>query len=204
MKEQLLIFTRFPEPGTTKTRLAKYLGEEGVVVLQKKLTEHTLSQARLVMQIRQVEPIVYFTGGSHALMQDWLGTDLRFLEQGKGDLGQRLQLACAAAFNQSSKRVVIIGTDCPGLQAHHLVQAFDALDHKDIILGPATDGGYYLVGMKKNNRALFTRIHWGTGTVLADTIKAGEKLGLSIELLDILSDVDRPKDLRHFRHYPDI
>jgi rSAM/selenodomain-associated transferase 1 len=200
-QEQLIVFTRYPEPGTTKTRLAKSLGERGAAELQRKLTEHALSQVMPLRQIRQVEPVVYFAGGSVTQMQDWLGTGLRFREQGCGDMGQRMQLACEAAFKQGTKRLVIVGTDCPGLRAYHINQALDALFCKDLVLGPATDGGYYLIGMKSENKNIFARIPWGTETVLADTIRAGEKLGLSIEILETLSDVDRPEDLRHFYHY---
>jgi len=203
-QEQLIVFTRYPEPGTTKTRLVKAIGKQGAADLQRKLAEHTLSQVRPLLQIRQVQPIVYFEGGSVTQMQVWLGPDLSYREQGSGDLGQRLQRACAAAFKQGIKRLVIIGADCPGLQANHIDQAFDALFHKDLVLGPAADGGYYLIGMRRENKTLFTKIPWGTETVLAKTIKAGKELGLSIEILGTLSDVDRPEDLGHFNHYSDI
>jgi len=204
MQEQLIVFTRYPQPGTTKTRLIKALGEQGAADLQRKLAEHTLAQVRLFLQIRQARLVIYFAGGSETLMQKWLGTGPCYREQGSGSLGQRLERACAAAFKQGVKRLVIIGTDCPGLQPDHINQALDALYHKDLVLGPATDGGYYLIGIKRENKALFTRIQWGTETVLSDTIRAGNKLGLSIEILGILSDVDRPEDLRHFHHYSNI
>jgi rSAM/selenodomain-associated transferase 1 len=203
-QEQLIVFTRYPEPGTTKTRLVESLGERGAAELQRKLAEHTLSQVRHLLQIRQVEPIIYFAGGSIIQMQNWLGTDLHYREQGCGDLGQRLQLACAAAFKQGIKRLVIVGADCPGLRAYHMNQALDTLLQVDLVLGPATDGGYYLIGIKRENKTLFAGIQWGTETVLAATVKAGKELGLSIELLDTLSDVDRPEDLKHFHHYSDI
>jgi rSAM/selenodomain-associated transferase 1 len=203
-QEQLIVFTRYPEPGTTKTRLAIVLGEQGAADLQRKLAEHTLSQVRQFLAIRKSEPIVYFTGGSVTQMQYWLGIDLNYREQGDGDLGQRLGRACTAAFEEGIKRLVIVGTDCPGLQATHIDQAFAALFHKNLVLGPATDGGYYLIGMKKENNTIFAKIPWGTETVLANTIKAGKKLGLSIEILDTLSDVDRPEDLKHFYNYSGI
>ena len=203
-QETLIVFTRYPQPGTTKTRLVKALGEQGAADLQKKLAEHTLAQVRPLLQIRQVKLVVYFAGGSEIQMQEWLGTGICYREQGSGNLGHRIEQACAAVFKQGVKRLVIIGTDCPGLQADHINRALEALCHKDLVLGPATDGGYYLIGMNRENKALFTSIQWGMETVLADTIRAGNKLGLSIEILETLSDVDRPEDLRHFNHYSDI
>ena len=203
-QEQLIVFTRYPEPGTTKTRLIKDLGTQGAADLQRKLAEHTLAQVQFLRKIREIEPVIYFTGGSKIRMQEWLGPGLYYREQDSGSLGQRLERASASAFKQGIKRLVIIGTDCPGLHANHITQAFDALYHKDLVLGPAADGGYYLIGMNRENRALFTRIKWGTATVLAETIRAGNKLGLSMVILDTLNDVDRPEDLRHFHHYSDI
>ncbi len=203
-KEQLIVFTRYPEPGTTKTRLIEDLGEQGAADLHRKLAESTVAHVSLLQQMRQVEPVIYFTGGNKTQMQDWLGPGLCYREQGSGTLGQRLDRASANAFKQGVNRLVIIGTDCPGLKAHHITQALDALCHKDLVLGPAADGGYYLIGMNRENSPLFTGIKWGTATVLADTIRAGHKLGLSIEILDTLHDVDRPEDLRHFHHYSDI
>ena len=134
-------------------------------------------------------------------MQQWLGPDLIYRSQKNGDLGARLAAACADAFSRDNRRIVVIGSDCPGIQSSHMVLAFDALCRKDLVLGPATDGGYYLIGLNREIRPLFSRIPWSTEAVMAATLKAGKKLGLSIEILEELSDVDRPEDLRHINHY---
>jgi rSAM/selenodomain-associated transferase 1 len=114
-----------------------------------------------------------------------------------------MQRAFDFAFQQNHKRVVIIGADCPGLRASHMTQAFRSLRHKDLVLGPATDGGYYLIGLSHYEKSLFKNMGWGTDTVLAKTLTLAEQKGLSIELLEKLSDVDRPEDLKHFNHHTD-
>jgi rSAM/selenodomain-associated transferase 1 len=202
-QEQLMVFTRFPEPGKTKTRLAKVLGNQGAADIQKKLTEHTLSQVMQFLQIRPLEVIVNYEGGSLKQIREWLGPAFHYLAQGSGDLGQRMGEAFAAAFKQDYKRIVIIGTDCPDLRACHIAQAFAALRHKDLVLGPATDGGYYLIGLRRHEKSIFEKVPWGTDAVLAKTLKIAEQKGLSIDLLETLSDVDRPEDLKHFNHRSD-
>lgn len=198
--DQLTIFTRYPEPGQTKTRLISTLGEDGAAALQKELTENTLQKIDQLIKTTTFEPVIYFEGGELAGMQNWLGPDRRYKPQGAGDLGEKLKQAFDDAFTAGAQRVVTIGCDCPGLSKEHIHRAFDALYFKDLVLGPATDGGYYLIGIKQPLGALFDNIPWGTKTVLENTIQAGEKLGLSIEILETLSDVDRPEDLKHFYH----
>ncbi len=202
-QEQLIIFTRYPEPGKAKTRLAYALGDQGAADMQKKLTEHTLAKIRQLQHIRNVGVLVYFAGGNLQHMEEWLGADFLYQPQENGDLGKRLAGACSDAFKQGYRRVVIIGSDCPGLTPTHIEQAFEALYGKDLVLGPATDGGYYLIGMNRENRSLFSQIPWGTETVMASTLKAGKKLGLTIKTLETLSDVDRPEDLKHINHNSD-
>ena len=202
-QEQLIVFTRYPEPGKAKTRLAHALGAQGAADMQRNLTEYTLSQVRQLQQIRPVAILVYFAGGDLQQMEKWLGPDFIYQPQESGDLGERLVRACSDAFKQAYKRVVVIGSDCPDLTATHIKRAFEALYHKDLVLGPATDGGYYLIGMNRENKSLFTQIPWSTEAVMASTIKAGEKLDLAIETLETLSDVDRPEALKHINHNSD-
>ncbi|MDX1776747.1 MAG: TIGR04283 family arsenosugar biosynthesis glycosyltransferase [Desulfobulbales bacterium] len=199
IQEQLIVFTRYPVPGTTKTRLAKALGKRGAAELHKKLAEHTLLQVRNLLHLRPVEVFIYHEGGSLAQMQQWLGPGFNYLGQGSGDLGKRMAAAFAAAFNQGSRRTVIIGTDCPGLQATHIEQAFESLSKKDLVLGPAADGGYYLIGLNRVYECLFREIPWGSDTVLEKTIYQARQNGLTFDLLHTLSDIDRPEDLKHLQ-----
>ena len=204
IQEKLIVFTRYPKPGTTKTRLAKALGDFEAAAIQKKLTEYTILQVAKLMTLYPVSVSIYFDGGSREKIKKWLGPGYSYRDQGGGDLGQRMANAFAEAFKRNYKKIVIIGTDCPYLKAGHMKQAFDSLRQKDLALGPATDGGYYLIGLSRNEKSLFKNISWGTDAVLAETLNIAAERGLSIDLLDTLSDVDRPEDLKHINNYPDL
>ncbi len=126
-KERLVVFTRYPEQGLTKTRLIPALGVEGATKLHRQMTERTLSSVRELCCDRPLSVEVCFTGGNLALMQDWLGADIVYQPQGEGDLGERMARAMSLAFQGGIERVVIIGTDCPGLNANLIAQAFHPL-----------------------------------------------------------------------------
>ncbi len=134
-------------------------------------------------------------------MLQWLGPDLDYLAQPDGDLGQRLTGAFREAFGQGYFRVVIIGADCPDLLASHIEEAFSILRSQDLVIGPATDGGYYLIGLSRPEPALFAAIPWGAGDVLEKTLEIAEQKGLSLAQLETLSDVDRPEDLQHLDYH---
>ncbi|MBD2020925.1 TIGR04283 family arsenosugar biosynthesis glycosyltransferase [Leptolyngbya sp. FACHB-36] len=197
MLEQLIIFTRYPKPGTAKTRLIPALGAEGAADLHRQMTQHTLAQARSLRSARSITIEIRFTGGDAADMRAWLGDDISYEPQGEGDLGDRLTRAFDAALNQGSQSVVVVGTDCPYLDAALLDTAFDALQQRDLALGPAEDGGYYLIGLRKLVPELFVEIPWSTAEVWQRTVAIAQRLGLSLDLdgLPTLSDVDYPQDL---------
>jgi len=198
--DQLTIFTRYPEPGFAKTRLIDTLGEEGAADLQKKLTEETLEKIEQLVKSSTVQPVIYFEGGDLGTMGKWLGPDRLYKPQARGNLGEKLKKAFNEAFSRGTQRVVTIGCDCPGLCQKHISRAFDALYFKDLVLGPAADGGYYLIGLKYPIKELFEDIPWGTDKVFEKTVSLAKHLGLSIETLEELHDVDRPEDLRHIDH----
>lgn len=194
-RESLIVFTRYPEPGKAKTRLIPVLGENGASNLHRQMTEHTLSQVRELQSDRATRVEVYFTGGDQLLMQDWLGTDIIYQPQGEGDLGQRMQSAFQTAFASGMEGVAIVGTDCPGLDAKIMAQAFEQLNSHDLVLGPATDGGYYLIGLRRVIPELFAGINWGTSEVREKTVAIAVSLGLAVAYLPPLFDIDRPVDL---------
>jgi rSAM/selenodomain-associated transferase 1 len=202
---RLIIFTRYPEPGSTKTRMIPILGAEGAAGLQQQMTEHTLSNARKAQQMLSLDVEVRYQGGSEALMIAWLGSDLHIRTQAPGHIGQRMGMAFKSALNEKpTEQVVIIGSDIPGISPVILQQAFEALRSYDLVLGPAADGGYYLIGMKRQSipeayPALFENIAWGTAAVLSKTIEIAKACHLSYFLLTTLKDVDRPEDLTVWR-----
>jgi rSAM/selenodomain-associated transferase 1 len=128
-------------------------------------------------------------------MQNWLGNDLGYQFQGEGDLGARMERSLVNAFNQKAEQVIIIGTDCPALSSQILATAFEQLKNFNLVLGPALDGGYYLIGLQQPIGELFMNIPWGTAQVFAKTVKVAQKLNLSIGYLQPLADIDRPEDL---------
>ena len=195
MSESLIIFSRYPEPGKTKTRMIPALGAEGAADLQRRLSEHTLVQARKLRQLREIDIQVYFAGGNLDLMKNWLGNDVSYDAQAEGDLGAKMQSAMQDNFAQNKQRVVIIGIDCPSIDSTILEAAFNALEERDLVLGQAEDGGYYLIGLSKLVPELFADISWGTNKVFSTTKAIASNLDLTTAYLPILRDLDRPEDL---------
>ncbi|TVP64741.1 MAG: glycosyltransferase [Nodularia sp. (in: Bacteria)] len=194
-QQHLIIFTRYPEPGKTKTRLIPALGDVGAANLQRQMTEHTIFEVQELQKTTAISWEVRFAGGNSQLMQDWLGSDLFYHSQGEGDLGARMARSLAHAFESGAEQVIIIGIDCPGVNAHILTQAFEQLHTCDLTLGPAIDGGYYLIGLSHLIPELFVNIDWGTDQVLPQTVNIAEKLKISLAYLSPLADIDLPEDL---------
>lgn len=204
----LIVFTRYPQPGKTKTRLISSLGAEGAAALQRQMTDYTMRQVKALLEVQSVSVEIWFAGDQapeeqsseiaqrdRQLMQSWLGSEWVYQSQSPGDLGARMAEAFQAAFAAGMKQVMTIGTDCPGLDAGKMAQAFRALQDHDLVLGPATDGGYYLIGLRQFFPALFAEIAWGTSEVFQKTVEIAQSLGLAIARLDPLTDVDRPADI---------
>ncbi|WP_036478291.1 TIGR04282 family arsenosugar biosynthesis glycosyltransferase [Myxosarcina sp. GI1] len=201
MSETLIIFSRYPEAGKTKTRMIPALGAEGAAELQKAMTEHTLATVRKLSKFRSINLEIHFAGGNERLMSEWLGNEFDYYPQVAGDLGQKMRSAFDRAFKRDSDRVVTIGIDCPDIDTSILSEAFEALKRRDLVLGIAEDGGYYLIGLNRTIPQLFVNIDWGTDRVLAQTKKTAASLGLNIGYLPVLIDVDRPEDLFVWQKY---
>jgi len=193
--ERLILFTRYPEPGRTKTRLIPVLGPHGAANLQKQMTEHLLARTTSFVSDRRVDMEVRYEGGNRALMEGWLGSHISYRSQGRGDLGSRMAQAFSQAFKQGKKRVVIAGSDCPGINEATVRNAFDLLDQFDLVLGPANDGGYYLIGLRQEEPRLFENVPWGAAEVGARTLEIADQLGLCWVKVEPLNDVDRAEDI---------
>ena len=157
----LLYLRVFPVPGHVKTRLMAELGPDGAAELHRRMTEFTVTQIRqtgIKMEIR-------FTGGSESQMREWLGSDGKYTLQGTGDLGARMERAVEDAFNQGEKKVLVVGSDCPDNRAANILKAVKFLNDGPCVLGPATDGGYYLIGLCEPRPDLFCDVDWGTERV---------------------------------------
>jgi len=198
--ERLIIFTRYPDPGTTKTRLIPLLGAEGAADLQRKMTEHTLSRVKRITTSHKLSVEIRYEGSDENLMQNWLGPDFDYRSQGRGDLGLRMKHSFKDAFRSRATAAVLIGTDIPDITHITIQKAFDTLKQKDMVIGPAKDGGYYLIGLRRESLSLaiphiFNGIEWGTSNVLNATTRIARRLKLRYSLLEFLEDVDRPEDL---------
>jgi rSAM/selenodomain-associated transferase 1 len=194
-RNKLIVFTRYPEPGQTKTRLIPVLGKQGAANLHRLMAQKTIARTRSIENSGGLSVEIYYAGGSQQLMQDWLGPDFIYHNQGPGDLGAKMAAAFQNCFDSGIDKVALIGTDCPDLKAEIMSKAFDELDRSDLVLGPAQDGGYYLIGLRRSLPELFSGINWGTDEVLAQTRAIAQKLALNIAELPTLTDIDRPEDL---------
>ena len=200
--DQLLLFSRYPVPGQAKTRLIPALGPDGAARLHRRLTEHAAGVARAAGASCGAGVTVCFTGAARRDFRVWLGSDLSYAEQPPGDLGVKTRQAFAAAFHRQARRVVAFGSDVPDLSAELLRQALAGLREHDVVLGPAADGGYYLLGMKRDRPELFSGIDWGTARAGDQTRAAIGRQGLSVTELPTLSDIDLPEDTSALRADP--
>lgn len=186
--QRLIIFYRNPELGKVKTRLAATVGDEMALAVYWRLASHT----REITERVDVDAVVYY---SHSLDTEdqWLGFD-RSVQRGS-DLGERMKNAFEESFALGYQSVCIIGTDCWELTETHLEKAFEQCRQVDVVVGPAADGGYYLLGMNKLYPELFENKKWSTDSVFKDTLQTIENLKISFSVLDELHDVDEEKDL---------
>ena len=178
---RIIIFTRYPEPGKTKTRLIPKLGEEGAATLQREMTEHAVRTAR---KYGLADICISYTGAETAQMQAWLGDRLRYTRQADGDLGERMHAAFESAFDSGVEYALIIGIDSPEIDTPMLDAAFENLRRHDLVLGPATDGGYYLIGVRQDASEvvlsrIFQQMPWGSDTIYRETIERAEAAKLN-------------------------
>ena len=194
---------RWPAPGRCKRRLSGGLGPARAARIQQVLTAHTLAVAS---QLQGVEVVVATDGVGPRAARRWLGAPagLRWVGQGRGSLGVRMQRQINRAIREGARSVVLIGSDLPQLEHADLAAGFACLgaaagDGCDLVLGPADDGGYWLIGLHRSQPSLFSGIHWGSDRVMGCTVERAEGLGLDVGLLATRRDLDWPKDLLPWR-----
>lgn len=186
----LLIFTKNLIKGTVKTRIAKDVGDEMALQIYKLLLAHT----RDLVADLAVKKYVFYNRFIPK-KDEWNPNVFEKRLQVTGDLGTKMSAAFQKTFEQGYEKVVIIGSDCADLQQQHVQIAFEALTTHDFVIGPAQDGGYYLLGMKAFYPSLFQNKQWSTANVLATTIQNIVELKKSYYLLPELSDVDFYQDV---------
>jgi rSAM/selenodomain-associated transferase 1 len=191
----ILVFAKAPVAGKVKTRLIPALGEQGAAGLHRRLTRRALAAALR----SRLGPVILFCApdtrhGFFRQMKGDLGVPLR--SQKGADLGERMHHALSFALSRHAA-ALLIGSDCPGIDAEYLRQAACSLNSADVplVLGPAGDGGYVLIGARRLHRRIFTGVPWGSGQVLEVTRARLRELGWGWHELAPLEDVDRPQDL---------
>ncbi|WP_254968435.1 TIGR04282 family arsenosugar biosynthesis glycosyltransferase [Cyanobium sp. CH-040] len=197
----LVVMARWPAPGRCKSRLAAGIGRPRAAAVQGRLCRHTCAVARQARQRLAFELVLAGQGVGPRALRRWvaqLGCD-RGVEQGPGSLGVRLQRQVLRARRGGAEQVVLVGSDLPELDASDLVQAFRTLETQPLVLGPAGDGGYWLIGLNGCWPALFCGIPWGSSLVLEHTTQAAGRLGLEPRWLSRRHDLDRPDDLAAWR-----
>ena len=186
----LCLMLKAPRRGEVKTRLARDVGDDGAAAIYRAMVEHQLREIPSGWRIE-----VHFTPQTAAAeMRSWLQPlreeCVEFFPQADGDLGIRLQAALASAFGRGARCVLFAGGDCPGLDRTVLDAAAAQIDGADLVLVPAVDGGYVLIGLKAAHREIFAGISWSTSQVLEQTLVRADQLGLTAKLLLALEDVD--------------
>jgi len=200
-KEQcaIIVMTRYPEAGKVKTRLIEHLGVEGTTYLHQKMAEYTISTLEPLRDIQTADLRIFFSGGSTEKMENWLGEGLEYRPQQGENLGSRMTHAFEHIFAAGYNRAVMLGTDCPDIEGATIVKALKCLRSADVVLGPAEDGGYYLIGLNEIAPELFRNIDWGSAKVLNQTVEIVKNLNLTPAYLPPLRDIDTPDDLESIR-----
>lgn len=189
MKNALIVFVRKPELGKVKTRLAATVGNDVALDIYKELLQHTFN----IVKSTPVTKFIYYV---NKIEKDDLWNAEGFVKrlQSDNDLGSKMKDAFSEVLNEGYKKAVIIGSDCMDLTTAIIVQAFDLLETKDTVIGPAKDGGYYLLGMKNLFSFIFKDKNWSTSSVYNDTVIDMEANGISFGVLPLLNDVDTEDD----------
>jgi hypothetical protein len=191
----LLYFVKYPEPGKVKTRLAKEVGDEEAAGIYGELARSNLETLRELSKQGIVITVVFDPPEDCEKIKRWLSPFWHYSPQKGLHLGERLENAFQAAFGQGAQKVIALGSDTLGLDAELLQKAFKVLDHCDIVVGPAKDGGYYLIGSVQPQPFLFNDIPWSTSHVLEATLERIQKSGLSYGLLRERDDLDCAENL---------
>lgn len=201
-----LFFTKYPLAGFAKTRLIPAYGAEEAAKISEQLSIRTLSTLRKHKQSvsnRHEIKIHYAHAGGcatdemHAWLKPEAGESVHM--QSEGSLGERLEAAFRQSFKEGATAVVVVGSDAPELSVECMARAFDGLGECGMVIGPAEDGGYYLLGLRRMCGELFRGVKWSSSEVFDSTLERGRQMGLTWVTLETLRDVDEAEDVAYFR-----
>jgi uncharacterized protein len=196
----LIVFIKYPRPGFVKTRLSRHIGNERAAEVYKRTAEIVLTNTTFSESAKKTYDItIWFTPlDDEQCIQRWLNFNGPLLPQEGNDLGARMVHALQRGFDDGYKHVIIIGSDCPYISQTIITMSFAELDKNDVVLGPAYDGGYYLIGMKKPIPDVFQDIDWSTDKVLHQTLDQLDSLHVAYAFLPVLRDIDTIEDLHYY------
>ena len=191
----LLFFIKDPGKGRVKTRLASAVGDKIAAKLYRRFLLEmlfTLNKGTFLFYL------CHYPEDSLSSLKDWLGDQYLYMPQTGENLGERMKNGFLEAFSMNFKRVILVGSDIPDLPIEFIEEAFASLREKDGVIGPSLDGGYYLIGFKKDTFSprVFEGIHWSTESVFEKTLKVLQQEGLTVHALQPLRDIDTVEDLR--------
>jgi rSAM/selenodomain-associated transferase 1 len=194
----VIIFAKYPQKGNVKTRLAKDRGEDFATEFYRTCAEHFFSEV-LKLNNKIFTPIIFCYGKTEVeMVSGWTGKEFMVKPQIHGELGDRMSASFREIFSKDFSKAVIIGTDVPDINSNLINAAAAKLDEHDIVIGPSSDGGYYLLGMKRLLPEIFKDIEWSTSLVLQKTLDKIRLLNLTVGLLDELIDIDTEHDLNNW------
>lgn len=194
MRNALILMTRVPIPGKTKTRLETHLTPEQCAMLHTCFIKDIYKTAKKV----NADVYIYYTPERHQyLMRAILGEKAELRPQIDGNLGDRMANAINQCLDMGYEKCVLIGTDIPTISELVLSRAFNALDSSEVVIGPTIDGGYYLIGMKKPHAEVFNDTFYGVNTVYKSTLYRMETLGIKYSQVDEWYDIDTYMDLKY-------
>jgi rSAM/selenodomain-associated transferase 2/rSAM/selenodomain-associated transferase 1 len=200
-RKAAILFMRYPEPGCVKSRLAAAVGSGEAARIYEKLARRTLGvAAKFKRKSPEVDLFIYFTPPEKILqLEEAYPGPWRFIAQRGMHLGERMQQAIREVLDQGYSDVLLVGTDLGDLEPLDFTDAFEALENECAVLGPAADGGFYLIGLKRPCSAVFRHESWGSGDVFARTEQLLLKSGFAVKRLRERRDVDHPEDLQYIR-----
>ncbi|MDA1276624.1 MAG: TIGR04282 family arsenosugar biosynthesis glycosyltransferase [Verrucomicrobia bacterium] len=192
---RLIIFVKAPRPGHVKTRLAASIGPEEACAAYRMLVTELLDRLNPLDQVE----LRYSPDDAIDEIQPWLRETWIAQPQGPGDLGARMENAFANAFTSGCARVALIGSDCPDVSVADVEEACQSLSAHELVLGPARDGGYWLIALRQSEPSLFSDMPWSTERVLRETVRRADAKGWRVRLLREITDVDTESEWKRYQ-----
>lgn len=192
---RLIVFVKAPRPGLVKTRLAQTMGDEEACLVYRELVAAVMGQIGAFSSVE----LRFSPDDAPGEIESWMRPGWTIRPQGAGSLGERMHRAFLEHFESGAQRVVVIGSDSPEISAKDVSDAWEALISHDVVVGPALDGGYWLIGLRRLCAELFGGISWSTDSVLRETLVRIDQTNLTLRLLRHLNDVDIEPDVRAWR-----